>query len=149
VSVDLPDYPRTTTGSDPALVKALQCLLTEQQVYAGKVNGVYNAKTGAAANTWQKAHALPVRPSFGRRAWMSLVVVGPQPVLKFGSTGSAVRRVQRALNAARTGTDLPVTGVFAEKTDQALRTWQIANARTSSGVVTTGTWAALAAGTRG
>ena len=149
VGVDLGDYPRTTTGSDPALVKALQCLLTEQQVYAGKVNGVYNAKTAAAANAWQQAHGLPVRPAFSRRAWMSLVVAGPQPVLKFGSTGSAVRRVQRALNAAHSGTDLPVTGVFAEKTDQALRSWQIAAGRTSSGVVNSGTWAALAAGTRG
>jgi peptidoglycan hydrolase-like protein with peptidoglycan-binding domain len=149
VGVDFTDYPRVKAGSDAGLVKALQCLLTEQKVYAGKVNGVYNAKTTAAANAWQKAHDLAVRPSFGRRAWMSLVVAGPQPVLKFGSTGPAVRSVQRALNAAGPGADLPVSGVFAEATDQALRAWQIATRRTSSGVVNAGTWAALAAGTRG
>jgi peptidoglycan hydrolase-like protein with peptidoglycan-binding domain len=68
--------------------------------------------------------------------------------LKFGSTGAAVRRVQRSLNAATPGADLPITGVFAAETDAALRSWQHATRRTSSGVVNPGTWAALAAGSR-
>jgi hypothetical protein len=148
VDVDLADYPRTGAGSDPALVKALQCLLTEQQAYAGRVNGDFNAKTLAAVRAWQQAHDQPVRSSFSRRSWMSLLVTGPQPVLKFGSTGRAVRRVQRALNASTPGTDLPVTALFTAKTDAALRTWQRATGRTASGVVNPGTWAALAAGTR-
>src|SRR3954468_8903303 len=97
VNVDLGDYPAVKAGSDPVLVKALQCLLSEQKVYGGKVNGVYNARTLAAVQSWQKAHGLAVRASFNRRGWMSLLVVGPQPVLKFGSTGSGVRRVQRVL----------------------------------------------------
>ena len=148
VNVDLTDYPRVKTGSDPLLVKAMQCLLTEQKVYAGKVNGRFNEKTLAAAQTWQRTHALPVRTSFGRRNWMSLLVAGPQPVLKFGSTGPSVRHVQRALNAATTGTDLAVTGLFTQRTDSALRAWQFATKRTASGIVNPGTWAALAAGTR-
>ena len=32
-------------GSDAGLVKALQCLLTEQKAYAGKVNGGFNKAT--------------------------------------------------------------------------------------------------------
>jgi hypothetical protein len=148
VVVDLPDYPRVRAGSDPGLIKALQCLLTEQKVYKRKLNGRYTAATEAAANAWKQAHGLAANPSFSRRAWMSLVVTGAQPVLKFGSTGPAVRHLQRALNAATAGTDLPITGVFAEKTDVALRSWQIANRRTSSGVANPATWAALALGTR-
>jgi peptidoglycan hydrolase-like protein with peptidoglycan-binding domain len=148
VNVDLRDYPRVQSGSDADLVKALQCLLTEQKVYAGKVNGRYNAATAAAANAWQRAHGLPVRPACGRRAWMTLLAAGAQPVLKFGSAGPIVRHLQRALNAATPGTDLPITGVFAEKTDLALRAWQIGTRRTSSGITTPGTWAALAAGER-
>jgi len=148
VDVDLTDYPRVQAGSDPLLVKALQCLLTERKAYAGKVNGAFNQKTLAAVQAWQRAHALPVRTSFGRRGWMSLLVTGPQPVLKFGSTGPSVRHVQRALNAATSGTDLPITGLFTQKTDSALRAWQIATRRTASGIVNPGTWAALAAGTR-
>jgi hypothetical protein len=148
VNVDLPDYPRVQSGSDADLVKALQCLLTEQKVYSGKVNGGFNAATAAAANAWQKAHGLPVRPAFSRRAWMTLLATGAQPALKFGSAGPIVRHLQRALNAATPGTDLPITGVFAEKTDLALRAWQVGTRRTSSGVTTPATWAALAAGER-
>jgi peptidoglycan hydrolase-like protein with peptidoglycan-binding domain len=148
VNVDFGDYPWVQRGSDPLLVKALQCLLTERKAYAGKVNGRYTAATAAAANSWQRAHDLPVKPFFGRRAWMSLVAAGAQPVVKFGSIGPAVRHLQRALNAATRGTDLPVTGVFAEKTDRALRAWQMATHRTSSGVANRSVWRALAAGKR-
>jgi peptidoglycan hydrolase-like protein with peptidoglycan-binding domain len=79
---------------------------------------------------------------------MTLFMTGPRPVLKFGSTGPAVRRLQRTLNAARPGTDLPITGVFAQMTDSALRAWQISVERKALGVVNPGTWKALAAGTR-
>jgi peptidoglycan hydrolase-like protein with peptidoglycan-binding domain len=148
VDVDLPDYPRTGTGSDPVVVKALQCLLTEQKVYAGKLSGTFNAKTLKAVQAWQDAHDLPVRPQLNRRGWMSLLTVGPQPVLKFGSTGPAVRRIQRALNAATRGTALDVSGVFNAHTDVALRDWQHATGRQSSGVVNPRTWAGLASGSR-
>ena len=149
VEVDLPDYPRAKLGADRELVKALQCLLTEQKVYAGKVNGVYNTATSAAVRTWQKAHSMPARTSFPRRGWMSLLAAGPHPVLKFGSTGPAVRRLQRTLNAATSGTGLDVTGIFDTRTDRALRTWQVATKRRAEGVANADTWAELAAGTRG
>jgi peptidoglycan hydrolase-like protein with peptidoglycan-binding domain len=148
VGVDLPDYPRVQTGSDPALVMALQCLLTEQKVYAGKINGRYNTATVDATHAWQQAHDLAARPSWNRAAWMTLLMAGPRPVLKFGSTGPAVRRLQRTLNAATHGTDLPITGVFAQLTDSALRGWQISLQRKALGVLNPGTWTALAAGMR-
>src|SRR3954470_23688624 len=69
VDVNLPDYPRAQAGADPALVKALQCLLTERRVYAGKINGVFDAATLKSAQDWQKAHSLPVRRHFTRRGW--------------------------------------------------------------------------------
>jgi peptidoglycan hydrolase-like protein with peptidoglycan-binding domain len=148
VPVDLADYPRVNASSDPGLVKALQCLLTEHQAYAGRVNGHFTQATVTAGQTWQKAHALPVRPVWTRRSWMSLLVAGTQPVAKFGSTGPAVRDLQRALNAASSGTDLAVSGLFNTRTDVALRTWQTAVGRASSGVANPGTWAALASGLR-
>jgi peptidoglycan hydrolase-like protein with peptidoglycan-binding domain len=148
VTVDLRDYPRVKATSKPSLVKALQCLLQEQKAYAGKVNGHYNKATLAAVNAWQRSHHLGVHAWWNRRNWMTLFMVGPQPVLKFGSTGSAVRRLQRTLNAATHGTDLPITGVFAQMTDSALRTWQISLKRKALGVVNPKTWKVLAAGTR-
>ncbi|HEY3528708.1 MAG TPA: glycoside hydrolase domain-containing protein [Nocardioides sp.] len=148
VDVDLADYPPTRLGSDPILVKALQCLLTEQQVYAGRINGTFNDRTLAAVHAWQRAHGLKLRRTFTRQAWMTIVTVGSRPVLKFGSTGSSVRRVQRALNAATPRTGLTVNGLFTRPTDVALRAWQQATGRTVSGVVNYGTWKALAAGIR-
>jgi peptidoglycan hydrolase-like protein with peptidoglycan-binding domain len=79
---------------------------------------------------------------------MSLLATGTQPVLKTGSTGPAVRDLQRTLNAATPGTGLPVTGIFASRTNAALRGWQKAVSRTASGVANPGTWAALASGLR-
>jgi peptidoglycan hydrolase-like protein with peptidoglycan-binding domain len=80
---------------------------------------------------------------------MSLLAVGPRPVLKLGSTGSPVRRVQRLLNAATHGTNLTVSGIFDSKTDIALKTWQNAQDRRALGVVNRSTWKALASGLRG
>jgi peptidoglycan hydrolase-like protein with peptidoglycan-binding domain len=148
VPVDFADYPRVTTASDRGLVKALQCLLTEQKAYGGRLTGRLGTGTVASMNAWQKAHGLRVLPSWNRRAWMTLLATGQQPVLKFGSTGRAVRDLQRALNAATAGTDLPVTGVFAGLTNAALRTWQSQVSLRPSGVANPGTWRALAGGLR-
>jgi peptidoglycan hydrolase-like protein with peptidoglycan-binding domain len=148
VDVDLVDYPRAKAGSDPALVKALQCLLLEQKVYAGKVTGTFSDKTLAAAQDWQRTHDLRVRAYFSRRAWMTLLATGMQPVLKRGSTGPAVRRVQRTLNAATPDTELEVGGIFDNATDRALRTWQKATKIAAEGVVNPKSWAALTTATR-
>jgi hypothetical protein len=148
VDVDLTDYPRAGDGSDPVLVKALQCLLTEQKAYAGKLTGRFNPKTLKAVQAWQQSHDLPVRGYLNRRAWMTLLATGPQPVLKFGSTGPAVRRVQRALNAATHGTSLDVSGVFNSKTDVALREWQHATGLSAQGVVNPQSWHHLTTGSR-
>jgi peptidoglycan hydrolase-like protein with peptidoglycan-binding domain len=79
---------------------------------------------------------------------MSLLVAGPQPVVKLGSTGPAVRDLQRALDAASPGLGVPVTGIFNIRTDSALRTWQSAVGRTPRGVANPATWSALASGLR-
>jgi hypothetical protein len=148
VPIDLTDYPRVNASSDAGLVKALQCLLTEHKAYTGRINGHFNAATLAAGQAWQKAHALPVRPYWNRRGWMSLLASGNWPVVKFGSIGRAVRALQRTLDAATPSLGVPVTGIFNVRTDAALRTWQSAVGRASLGVANPGTWAALASGLR-
>ena len=145
--MDFADYPRVTDASDPALVKALQCLLTEQKAYAGRLTGRLGPATLTSMNVWQKAHDLRVLPSWNRRAWMTLLATGRQPVLKFGSTGRAVRDLQRTLNAATSGTDLPVTGIFAAPHQRGAAHLADRPSRSrASGVANPGTWAALAAG---
>jgi hypothetical protein len=148
VVVNLPDYPSTGTASDPARIKTLQCLLTEQHAYAGKISGVWNPATVTAVTAWQQKHALPVRTWWGRRAWMTLLSAGTQPILKLGSTGPSVRDLQRTLNAATAGTALRISGSFDAATRSALMAWQKRTGRAMSGIANGGTWAGLRAAER-
>ena len=132
----------------PGLVKALQCLLKEHGLYAGRINGTYNRAVVAGVRTWQQQHAFPVRDAWSRQNWMSLLVDGPAQVLKFGSAGGAVRRVQRALDAADPTLHLNASGVFNAATDKALRAWQKRVGLPVSGVASSPTWKALRAGKR-
>ncbi|MFC4784412.1 glycoside hydrolase domain-containing protein [Nocardioides sp. MAHUQ-72] len=153
VRVNWRDYVRIRPATeqrtpDAGQVSALQCLLKEHEVYGGKVNGVYNAKTVAAANAWQQQHGLEVSSTWSRTSWMTLLADGDRPVLKIGSAGPAVRRVQRALNAASRSSQVVVTGVFSPATQSALRAWQDRAGLTVEGIANPKTWQALAAGRR-
>jgi peptidoglycan hydrolase-like protein with peptidoglycan-binding domain len=80
---------------------------------------------------------------------MSLLAAGDRPVVKYGSAGPAVRRVQRALNAvADRSQPLTATGVFDAATTIAVKDWQRSVGVQASGVVGTQSWKALAAGRR-
>jgi len=142
--------PPTPTRTSPAdQVKVLQCFLQQQGVYTGRIHGRYNARTLAAVNAWQTAHGIRVRKAWSRRAWVTLMSAGETPVLKYGSSGPAVRRLQRALGVA--GTDatakaVRANGVFGVTTDKALRAWQKRVRVEISGVAGTETWAALQSG---
>jgi Domain of unknown function (DUF1906)/Putative peptidoglycan binding domain len=141
--------PATTDWTpDPAQVKALQCLLTEKGVYAGRLSGRYSAGTLAAVHTWQETHGFPVADRWSRPNWMSLLIDGRASVLKVGSAGPEVRRLQRALNAASAVANLPVNGVFGGATTTALRAWQQKIGLEVTGVAAGPSWQALRAGRR-
>lgn len=72
---------------------------------------------------------------------------GSTPKLKVGSTGEAVRRLQRALDA--TGRDLPVTGTFGSMTAKAVESYRKAVGLKAKPKVTKKMWAALQAGKKG
>lgn len=128
-------------------VKALQCVLQERGLYAGAIDGAYGKRTIAAANAYQEERGFPVSDTWTRRNWVSLLTAGERPVLKFGSAGPEVRRVQRALNAITDREEpLKATGVFNAVTAEALRAWQRRIGLEASGVVSNLTWKALAAG---
>lgn len=63
-------------------------------------------------------------------------------LLKNGSTGSEVARVQTYLNALR-GTGLRVDGIYGSKTVQAVRAFQQASGLAADGTVGRATWNAL------
>ncbi len=146
---NFPDYLKVAPGTiDTARVQALQCLLKEQDAYGGKVHGNYNAATVAAVSAWRQAHGFTAGDTWTRRHWMSLAAAGPRAILKYGSAGPHVRRVQRALNAASGRANLSVSGVFNGATNKALRAYQKKVGITPSGVTTRPTWRQLRTGSR-
>lgn len=139
-------YPTLAPGqAKPSRVVALQCLLTEQGAYAGPLDGVYGPATQEAVTAWQAARGFSASPRFERRHWVALLSRGASPVVKFGSAGEAVYRLQRALNAAGAGR-FKATGTFEAKTQAALRTWQSRVGVKVSGVANPKTWRRLAKG---
>ena len=122
-----PDRP-PLTATDPkpprGRVKALQCLLTEQGYFAGRSPGATASRRARRCTRWQADQGLTVRDIWSRKNWMTAHIVGRRPVLKIGSAGPAVRRLQRALNRPARHVGPKVTGVFDAGTDQVLRGWQ-------------------------
>jgi hypothetical protein len=147
--ISYPRYTRVAPGTtDAAMVKALQCLLKEKGLYAGRVNGVYNDRTRLAARSWQKAEGFVVRDLWNRPNWMSLLVAGQGKVSKWGSAGPEVRRLQRALNAAHDDAGIAINGVFQKTTVAAVRSYQRRAGIRVNGIAGPSTWMALRNGKR-
>ena len=151
VSVSFRSYPllRRPEGGDtpPAgRTTALQCLLQEKGLYDGALSGVYSGATAAAVAAWRERRGTTPGEEAGRTVWMSLLAAGRRPVLKTGSAGSDVRRLQRALNAASPGTGLRVNGVMNPATTAALRSWQGRVDLPGTGIATDDDWKALTRG---
>jgi peptidoglycan hydrolase-like protein with peptidoglycan-binding domain len=146
VRVDFPTYPTVDVGiQKPARVKAAQCLLKRKGVYTGPLNGVYDARTGAATSTYRTQLGFPASTAFNRRVWVAILSAGKEPLMKYGSAGPAVRRLQRALNAAGTP-KLAITGTFESTTTNAVKQYQSARRLPATGVVTEAVWGRLKAG---
>jgi len=134
---------RGTTRTDQ--VRALQCMLQGRGVYNGAIDGKYGDATVAAVRAYRKSIGWQASDTWSRHIWMQLMTVGPKPVVKYGSARSAVRKVQRALNASGVS-QLTVTGVMTRTTVDAVKRYQGRLGIRQYGVVTPGTWRALNAG---
>jgi hypothetical protein len=148
VRVSYRKYRPLLPGATTKQVPALQCLLKEAGAYDGPLTGAYDDATVSAAQAWMTAHGFPAQVKFAPRHWVALLSAGAKPVLKIGSAGPDVRRVQRALSAADPQLALTATGTFDPPTDAAVRAWQQANALPVTGVVTPAMWRKLWAGVR-
>ena len=146
VRIDFPDYPTLARGRSGAGVKALQCLLKQRGKYRKAVDGRYDADVVAAVRSYQRSRSLPVTGRVVARTWVSLLSHGATtPLLKEGSVGDAVRRLQRALNVAPAA-DLRVSGVLDRATSTWLRRYQAEVGLTVTGGVAADTWGALRRG---
>lgn len=145
VSVDFPAYRRLLPGAEGEQVRALQCLLRRKKVYSGPLTGVYDGPTTAAVRQFRESRGQGIRGGTLRRTWTTILSEGRGPVLKIGSGGLAVRRLQRALNAA-VHAGLVVDGLYGPATTAAVRAYQREVGLRRTGVAAPETWVALQAG---
>ncbi len=131
------------SGSRGTAVRSVQRLLRVS------ATSYYGPATVTAVRRWQAARHLPATGVVDARTWtaMRLVpVVAPTPVrpaparpvllLRRGSTGADVVRVQRALRVS-------ATGFYGPLTASAVMKWQKAHRIPATGTVDSRTWKAL------
>jgi hypothetical protein len=146
VKVDFPRYRVLSHGDRKPQVRALQCFMKRKKLYDGKVSGFYNRGTERAVRRYQQARGLRGDGRMLRGTWTYLLSEGARtPLVKIGSGGNPVRRVQRSLNAASPAA-LAVDGIFGPSTTQAVRVYQARVGLPRTGVVAADTWAMLQAG---
>jgi hypothetical protein len=109
----------------------------------------YDRRLARAVRSTQRRHpALRASGKVGQRTWVVLLSRGARPVLKYGASGSAVRRVQRSLNAAavRRAAPVRIDGVFGKADIRATHAYQRQAGLRTTGVVNRATWRALQRG---
>lgn len=137
-------YPTLKVGAKRAEVAALECLL-KQRGFLKNVDTRYSAGTANAVNAFRASMGWSTTGAANRATWTALLSKGTNPrVLKFGSVGASVWRLQRALTAA--GVNPGLTGVYDARTVKAVQAYR--KARGLRGYTTTEAelWAQLQSG---
>ncbi len=145
VDVDLRRYPTLRPGSRGPGVAAAQCVLRKQGLMKAQPSGRYDKQTIAAVKKAQRKLDQTQTGKLTRRTWVALLARGKHPLLKVGSTGDPVRRLQRALTAAL-GKRVKVDGAVSKATERAVRAYQKKAHLPVTGVVTDEVWARLNSG---
>jgi hypothetical protein len=127
--------PVLRNGSNGSAVRTLQYMLraSGRSVAA---DGAFGSATESAVRSYQSAHGLSVDGVVGDNTWFSIL-----PVLREGSSGEAVKGLQRELVDA--GYSLTVDGSFGPATSSAVRAYQSKTGLVVDGVVGNNTWGSL------
>ncbi len=145
VDVDLRRYPALRPGSHGPAVEAAQCVLRKLRFMKARASGRYDKATVQAVKKAQRKLDQKQTGKVTRRTWVALLARGPQPLVKFGSVGDPVRRLQRALTAAL-GKRVKVDGALSQATQRAVLRYQRKAGLPATGVVTDEVWARLNSG---
>lgn len=144
VDLTLASYPTLRSGAQGKAVEALQCLLQERGLKKS-VTGGFGSGTLAAVNAYRASKGWSRNGVVSRPVWTALLAEGSTPkVLKYGSTGSAVWRLQRSLRAA--GYAPSVTGVVDTATVTAVQRLRRDHGQSALQTMTSAQWARLRAG---
>lgn len=130
-------------GSRGRQVEIARCLLGEPDSAHP-----YGDKLFRRVLKFQVRHGITPTGRVNRRTWVALLADGSRRIVKRGSTGSEVRKLQRALNAVL-HQGPRITGYFGPGTAGAVKRYQARMDHARTGVVTPRTWRALSQGRLG
>jgi len=127
-------------STDPA-VRDLQAALKALGQDPGPIDGTFGAQTETAVKKFQQQRGIPVDGIVGRVSWINIDEADQsEPVLRIGSNGLPVRRLQSRMSAVGFDTG-GVDGRFGAKTEQAVKQLQQQASLSVDGVVGPKTWA--------
>ncbi len=127
-------------SSDPA-VRDLQQALKALGHDPGAIDGVFGAGTERAVKAFQQAREIPADEIAGRVTWINIDEADQsEPVLRLGSSGLPVRRLQSRMSAVGFDTG-GVDGQFGARTELAVKKLQQQSDLGVDGVVGAKTWA--------
>jgi peptidoglycan hydrolase-like protein with peptidoglycan-binding domain len=132
--------PTLRKGSRKPEVKDLQAALNTLGFKAGKVDGVFGAATEQAVKAFQASVGIDADGVVGRITWLNIDEADQsEPVLRKGSKGLPVRRLESRMTAAKYDTG-GVDGRFGAKTEAAVKELQEQAALEVDGIVGPATW---------
>ena len=130
-------------GSTDLAVLDLQNALKALGHDPGPVDGIFGGETESAVKAFQQAREIAVDGIVGRVTWINIDEADQsEPVLRVGSSGLPVRRLQSRMSAVGFDTG-GVDGRFSPKTEQAVRQLQQQASLSVDGVVGPKTWAVV------
>jgi hypothetical protein len=147
VAMSFSSYARLDSGDQGAQVHALECLLKERG-YALSVDGSFGSSTAKAIDAFRKSLGWGPTGHTTNATWTALLSAGSKPrVLKRGSVGESVWRLQRALTAA--GKSVTINGVYDSKTVSAVKAYRSTNGLSSYDTTESSVWSLLQRGKPG
>jgi peptidoglycan hydrolase-like protein with peptidoglycan-binding domain len=129
-------FPNQSLGDRGADVRAIQGLLLAHGI-PSTIDGVFGTPTRDGVKAFQVAHGLTANGIVGDATWAKLIVS-----LATGSTGEAVKALQRQLNEKRFA-HVSVDGVYGTATRNAVNAFQSHMGMTPLGRVGPTTWGTL------
>jgi peptidoglycan hydrolase-like protein with peptidoglycan-binding domain len=137
-------YSTLRTGAKGDQVKAVECLLKKQGLLSS-ADKHYGIGTARAVDAYLATKGLAPTGTVTRSTWTALLSAGRNPrVLKQGSVGPSVWRLQRSLVAA--GVSLKATGIYDARTVSAVKAYRTARGLPGYSTAEATVWAELQAG---
>lgn len=141
VKMSFSSYPSLKLGSQGPEVAALECLLRLQGV-STSVNESFGSGTVKAIDAYRRSMGWAPTGHTTRATWTALLSDGPTPrVIKQGSVGHSVWRLQRSLIAA--GLRPRLTGVYDSSTVAAVKAYRKARGLTQYSTTEANVWSLL------